>query len=102
MLEFFQVYLPICIYILLIILLVVGIILLVRLLGSVDRLNRLLDDLEGKVASLNGLFNVIDFTTDTISLFTDKAVSIVSGLVNRTRARNKKHENLEEEDEYYE
>ena len=99
--SFLSVYLPICIYILLIILLIVGIILGVRLIGTADRLNDLLDDTKGKVDSLNGLFNVIDFTTDKIAGFSDSIINLTSKLV--SHIGNKKKKNYEEEeDDYYE
>lgn len=100
MVEFLQVYLPICIYILLIFLLIVGIILGVRLVGTINKVDDLLDDVKGKVNSLNGLFDIIDFTTDKMSLFTDRAVSLVAGLVGKIgkRKRHKKIKETEEND----
>ena len=100
MLEFFQVYLPIVVYILLIILLIVGIILGIRLLNAMDKVDEVLDNMQRKVNSLNGLFSVIDFTTDKISAFSDKVVDVVSGFIGRfTRKKNKKRiEETEEED----
>ena len=62
-------YLPIVVYILLIILLIVGIILGIRLLNAMDKVDEVLDNMQRKVNSLNGLFSVIDFTTDKISAF---------------------------------
>ena len=64
MTDFLEVYLPICVNILLIILLIVGIVLGVRLINVMNRVNELIDNVEAKVNSLNGLFNVINFTTD--------------------------------------
>ena len=101
MLEFFQLYLPIIIYILLIILLVIGIILGVRLLGAMDKVDTVLDSIQKKVDSLNGLFNVIDFTTDKISAFSDRVVDLVSGFISRI-GRKKKPKYESEEDDYYE
>lgn len=98
--EFLSAYLPICIYILLIILLIVGIILGIRLINTADKLNDLLDDTKGKVDSLNGLFNVIDFTTDKIANFSDSIINLTSRLVSHVGKKKKKYE--EEEDDYYE
>ncbi len=100
MLEFFQVYLPILIYILLIIVLIIGIILGVRLLGAMDKVDAVLDSMQRKVDSLNGLFNVIDFTTDKISMFSDKVVDVVSGFITKIGRfkKPKKYESEEEED----
>ncbi len=100
MLEFFQVYLPIVVYILLIILLIVGIILGVRLLGAMDKVDEVLDNMQRKVNSLNGLFSVIDFTTDKISAFSDKVVDVISGFIGRIGRKKKMKYNESEEDEY--
>lgn len=101
MVEFFQVYLPIVVYILLIILLIVGIILGVRLLNAMDKVDEVLDNMQRKVNSLNGLFSVIDFTTDKISAFSDKVVDVVSGFIGKITSR-KKRKNIESEEEDYE
>ena len=101
MLEFFQVYLPIFFYFLLIILLIVGIILGIRLLNAMDKVDEVLDNMQRKVNSLNGLFSVIDFTTDKISAFSDKVVDVVSGFIGRfTRKKNKKRIEESEEEDY--
>lgn len=99
MLEFLEMYLPIVVYVLLIILLIVGIILGVRLLGAMDKVDEVLDNMQRKVNSLNGLFSVIDFTTDKISAFSDKVVDVVSGFIGKiTHKKKRKLEESEEED----
>ena len=106
-LDFLTVYLPICIYILLIILLIVGIILFVRLISTVDKINSILEDVEGKVSSLNGLFNIIDYTTDRIANLSDSLMGVTSKLFAKFTNRKKKKyyddeivEEREEEDIY--
>lgn len=100
MLEFFETYLPIIVYILLIILLIVGIILGVRLIGAMDKVDELLDNVKKKVDSLNGLFGVIDFTTDKISAFADRIVELISSLVYRfKRLKRKKYDEEEERED---
>lgn len=99
MIEFFQVYLPIVVYFLLIILLIVGIILGVRLIGAMDKVDEVLDNMQRKVNSLNGLFSVIDFTTDKISAFSDRVVDVISGFIGRIgRKKKSKYDESEEED----
>jgi len=100
MVEFFQVYLPIIMYYLLIILLIVGIILGIRLIGAMDRIDAVLDSVEAKVNSLNGLFSVIDFTTDKISAFSDRVVDLVSGFVSRIGRKKSSRFESEREDIY--
>ena len=101
MLEFLELYLPIVIYVLLIILLIIGIILGMRIISAMDKIDAVLDNVQRKVNSLNGLFSVIDFTTDKISAFSDKVVDVISGFISKIgRIKNSKY--VEEEDEFYE
>ena len=93
MISFLQTFLPLVIYILLIILLVVGIILGIRSIQTLNKVDKVVDDVNDKVQSLNGFFNLVDFTTDKIVSITDKLVECVSGLIGGVfRKRNKKEE----------
>jgi len=98
MIDFLQVYLPICIYVLLIILLIICIVLGVRVINAMDKVDALLDNIKNKVNTLNGFFNVIDFTTDKISQFSDKLTDLASGLIKRIMGRR----NRKDEEEDYE
>ncbi len=100
MLEFLEMYLPIAVYFLLIILLIVGIILGIRLIIAMDKLDSVLDNMQQKVNSLNGLFNVIDFTTDRISAFSDRLVELVGGFISRLGRKKKKNKREMEENDY--
>ena len=93
-----SVVLPILVYILLSVLLVVLIILGIKAIGLMDRTNRILDNVETKVNSLNGLFMVIDKFTDGISGITNKMVDGISNLITHIFKRKKK----EEESDIYE
>lgn len=95
MLSFLQNFLPVIIYFLLIILLVVGIILGIRSIQTLNKIDRVVDDVNDKVQTLNGFFNLIDFTTDKIVSITDKVVEGVGGLIGSIF--KKKSKNSEEE-----
>jgi len=98
MMEFLQVFLPIIIYFLLIIILIVGIILGIKFIRTTTKIERVVDDVNDKVQSLNGLFSVIDFTTDKIVNLTDKLVDKISMLISKLFFRkNNKKKNIEEE-----
>ena len=99
MTEFLEVYLPACVNILLIVLLIVGIVLGVRLINTLNRINEVIDNVEAKVNSLNGLFNVINFTTDKITAIGDRVIEGVNGLIKRF---GKKRYSSEMEDDDYE
>lgn len=95
MISFLQTSLPIIIYFLLIILIIVGIVLGVRAIQTLNKVDKVVDDVNDKIQTLNGFFNLIDFTTDKITLITDKVVEGISGLIGRIFNRK---ENVDEED----
>lgn len=96
MISFLQTFLPIVIYFLLIILLIIGIILGIRSIQTLNKVDKVVDDVNDKVQTLNGFFNLVDFTTDKIVSITDKVVEGVSGLIGNVFKR-KSVKNDEEE-----
>lgn len=99
-LDFLEIFLPIVINILLIILLIVSIILGVRLIKTINKVDRVVEDVNDKVQSLNGLFSIIDFTTDKIVSITDMITDGISGLIGRLFSKkNKKIESEVNEDD---
>lgn len=97
MISFLQTVLPLIVYFLLIILLIVGIILGIRSIQTLNKVDKVVDDVNDKVQTLNGFFNLIDFTTDKIVSLTDKVVDGISGLIGNVFSKNKKNKNEEEE-----
>lgn len=82
-LEFLGEFLPIVVYILLIIILIIGIILGIKLIITMDKVEKVVDDVNEKVQSLNGFFSLIDFTTDKIALFSDVVVGALSSGISK-------------------
>ena len=73
------------------------IILIFKVLKTLDKVNRIADDVEGKMASLNGLFNIIDNVTDGISVVNDFLVDKVAGIAGKLFRRKKtKRERLDD------
>ncbi|HOZ88863.1 MAG TPA: hypothetical protein PK737_01330 [Bacilli bacterium] len=70
--------LQIIIYFLLIIILIVGIILGIKSIITINKVEKVVDDVNDKVKTLNGFFSVIDFTTDKIVALTDRIVDLIS------------------------
>ena len=99
--EFWLSFLPLVIYILLIILLVVGIILGIKTIITMNKVEKVVDNVNEKVESLNSVFNLIDFTTDKIAAFTDRLVevagSIFSKLLFKNKNKKRKKDDYEEE-----
>lgn len=95
--DFWLAFLPIIIYILLIIILIIGIILGIKSIITIKKVEKVVDDVNEKVESLNGLFHIVDFTTDKIVSLTDKVVDGLSGLAGKLFFR-KKSKNKEDEE----
>ena len=74
------------------ILLVVLIVLGVKLIITMNKIEKVVDDINVKVNSLNGLFSVIDFTTDKISLLSDKMIDGITSLFRRLFKKRKDEE----------
>ena len=96
MTSFLQTSLPIVIYILLIVLLIVAIILGIKSIKTMDKLDKVVDDVNDKVQSLNGLFSLIDFTTEKVVTITDKITDALGGVFGRFFKRKRRHYGEEE------
>lgn len=71
-------FLPILLYVLGSILLVVLIILGIKLIITMNKIEIVVDDITKKVKSLDGLFSIIDMTTDKLAMLSDRVVDTVS------------------------
>ena len=80
-------FLPIVLYSLGSILLVVLIILGIKIIITMNKIEDVVDDINDKVKSLNGFFSIIDYTTDKLALFSDKFVDVVSSLIKKIFVR---------------
>ena len=81
--EFWLTFLPLVIYILLIILLTIGIILGIKTIITMNKVEKVVDNGNEKVESLNSVFNIIDFTTDKIAGFTDKIIEMAGNVFSK-------------------
>ena len=89
--DFWLSFLPIIIYVLLIILLIIGTILGIKSIITINKVEKVVDDVNEKVESLNGLFQIVDFTTDKLVSITDKVIDGVSSLASKLFFRKKKN-----------
>ena len=92
---------PIILYFLGAVLLIVVIILVTRLISTVDKVNVLLDDVEDKSQKLNGLFDAIEKIGDTVSAANNKVTGFIAGIASKMfkEKKKKKKVKIEEEDE---
>ena len=77
--------LPIIIYFLLIVLLVVAIIVGVKLIFTITKVDELIDDVTEKLSSFDRLFNVINFTTDRFGVISETIISFITSKLKKRR-----------------
>ena len=63
---------------------------------EIEKIENVVDDINVKVDKLNGLFNIIDYTTDKLAIVSDKMVEGVSYVLKKMFF--KKNKNKEEKD----
>ncbi len=90
----------IAIYLVLIMLIIVLIILGINLIGTIKKVNSLIDDVQGKVDSFNKIFEAVDFATDRMSLIAEAAIGfITAGTKKFFKSKKKSKKIIEEDDE---
>ena len=87
--------LPIMLYISLIILVIFLIALVIRLMKTLNRVDTILDDVNRKMIKVDGLFDIIDRTTDAASHVSDKIISGISNAINFVFRRKRGNEDDE-------
>ena len=78
-------------YIALIVLVIVLIVLAIRAIQTLNKVDKVVDDISNKSSKLDGLFNIIDTTTDAVVGISDTLVSLIANgienLFNRKRVK---------------
>lgn len=89
--------LSIILYVLGSILLVVLIILGVKLIITMNKIENVVDDINKKVKSLDGLFSIIDVTADKLAMISDKVVDIIASFIRKIFRRKEEDDKNEKE-----
>ena len=90
--------LPIIIYMLLIVFLIICIVIGLKLIKTMNKVDQIVDNVEGKVNSLNGLFNIIDKTSLKIAGIYEKSTDLITKFINKMLSFKNKRKD-EDEDE---
>jgi uncharacterized protein YoxC len=85
------------VYLLVIILLIFLIIFAIKSLKTLKKVDKVIDDACVKSKKLDGVFDIIDHTTDKITSISDKAIDIIFNGICKLFSKNKKKE--EDKDE---
>lgn len=86
------------VYLLGMILLVCSIIMVTKLITTIERVNRILDEVDTKLAKFDKTFQIVDVVTDSMAMVSDKLVDGISNLIRRFFYKRKKER--EDEDIY--
>ena len=97
--EYLNEMLPIIIYFLLIVLLVVSIIVGIKLIFTITKVDELIDDVTEKLSSFDRLFNVINFATDRFGVISETVISFITSKLKKLMKPKRK---TKREDEDYE
>ena len=90
--------LQIVIYVLLIVLIIVAIVIGIKLIGTLHRVDMLVDDVTAKVKTLDRVFEIVDVFNNKMSEIGDTVVGFVSGGIRRL-FKNRKKDNYDDEEE---
>ena len=99
MIEYLSQILPIIIYILLIALIILLIIISAKAIKALNKFQVVVDDVDKKVKTLDGLFNFIDAATDRVSFLSDRFISVIVSAVEKVFKGSKKSKKIESEEE---
>ena len=70
------------------ILIIVLIILSIKLIITMNKIENVVDDISDKVDSLNGLFSIIDFTTDKLATISERVTNGIALFINKIFKKN--------------
>lgn len=88
--------LPIILYILGSILLIVLIILGIKMIVTMNKIESVVDDVDRKVKTLDDFFSIIDITTDKLSLLSDRVVDMISVIIGKLFKNKKRKDDVDE------
>ena len=76
-----------------------GIIIGIRLINTLNRVDKVVDDANKKLESLDGVFSLFDLITDKISLLSDKLVDVISDFFAKKMFKKRKKKAIEERED---
>lgn len=79
------------------ILLVASTVLVIMVIQTVKKINKVVDDIDNKSKKLNGVFDIVDNAADTLAVFSDKIVGLIVNLITGLFSRKNKKEEKEDE-----
>ncbi len=98
--DFLSQLLPIIIYFLLIIIIVVGIVLGIKLIITIDKLEKIVNSVNDKIEKVTPLFNTLGYLSDKVNDLFSTVISTIENIIFKLfiRDKNNKKEEMESED----
>lgn len=78
------------------ILLITLIILIIKLIKTIGKVDKVIDDVSEKSSKLDGVFNLVDSTTDALSTVGDKMINFIITFISNLVTKKRKEENKNE------
>lgn len=75
--------LPVVVYILSSILLVTLIILTIKVIITMNKIEKIVDNITVKIKTLDGVFSVIEIATNKFTSITDKVIDVIASLIQK-------------------
>ena len=92
--------LQIILYVLGAILLMMLIVLSIKMLSTLNKINDIADDINRKMKTLDGFFSLVDYTTEKITSVSDKVSNFATSIINKIICKKENaiegEENLDE------
>lgn len=93
--EFLSEFLPIVIYFLLIALIIVFTVLGIKLITTMNKVDKIVDEVNEKISALDGIFNVMNYASNSINAIFDTIVSFFTDKVKKLMSKKRKEEDYE-------
>lgn len=82
--------LTIIIYFLLIVLITILIVIGIKLIITIDKVNQIVDDVKTKLSALDKIFTVVDLVNNKLSIVTDAIVGFIAGTIKKITNKKSK------------
>ena len=82
--------LTIIIYFLLIVLITILIVIGIKLIITIDKVNQIVDDIKTKLSALDKIFTVVDLVNNKLSIITDDIVGFIAGTIKKITNKKSK------------
>lgn len=88
--------LPIIIYFLLIVLLIIAIVIGIKLITTMNKVDKLVEDVNEKLESLNDIFNMAEYISGKMSAISETIIGVVTAAISKIFKKFNKESEIDE------